>query len=124
MEELEADEKALREFIEEYRNEDPMHLYKVAEVLNKEHLSEEDIAYLDDELKSYVNSHKEIVTRTETIHSSEPTTGRNKYPGLMDGLYALDDVTLKTIKNEANRKGQKDLYNACRKVLRAHGINC
>lgn len=128
-EERQADEAALRKFIEDYRGVDVLHTLKVAMRLNKETLTDEDVAYLERELDNYVASHKEVVTREvrvpspATDHPITTGTGRGKYPGLLDGLYALSNETLKNLKNEANRKGQKDLYNACRKALRAHGIN-
>lgn len=124
-EERQADEAALRKFVEDYRGVDVLHTLKVAMKLNQDKLSDEDVAYLERELASYVASHKEVVTREVPVDRPVATaTGRGQYPGLLDGLYALSNETLKNLKNEANRNGQKDLYNACRKVLRAHGINC
>ena len=119
-EERQKDEDALRKFIEEWRGVDVLHLLKVAMTLNKETLTDEDVDYLNRELERYVQAHREV----KYIEKSEPAAPRGEYPGLLDNLYMLSDETLKALKNEAHRKGQRDLYNATRKVLRAHGYSC
>lgn len=126
-EELEADEKALRTFMDTYARVDILHLIRVAAVLNKDNLTEEDVDYLNRELKRYVDNHKEVVTREVKVPVDRPVeapTSRGSYPDLLENLHVLSIETLKALKNEANRNGGKDLYNACRKVLRAKGYHC
>lgn len=123
-EERQADEDALRKFIEDYRGVDVLHTLKIAMMLNQDRLSDEDVAYLEHELQAYVDEHKEVEERETAASEVEAPTGRGKYPSLFDGLYSIDDETLKDLKNQARRANQKDLYNACRKVLRDRGYNC
>lgn len=127
-EERQADEAALRKFVEDYRGVDVMHTLNVALKLNKDKLSDEDVKYLEAELQSYVDANKEVKTveRKVEVPVDRPinTSTRGNYPDLLDNLGCLSIETLKLIKNEANRNGGKDLYNACRKTLRAKGYNC
>ena len=123
-EELDADEKALRDFMDNYAHTDVLHLIRIANVLNKETLTEEDVAYLNRELQYYVERHKEVVTREVKVPCERPEPTRGAYPDLLENLYVLSIDTLKGLKNEANRNGGKDLYNACRKVLRSKGYMC
>lgn len=125
-EELSADEKALRDFMDNYASVDVLHLIKVASLLNKETLTEQDVDYLNRELKHYVDAHKEVVTRevTRTVSAPSATQSRGRYPALFENLYSLDVETLKEMRRQAARSGADDLKNACRTVLRHKGVSC
>lgn len=125
LEELREDEEALCEFARTWSDTDVMHLLKVADVLNKDNLTEEDVDYLNAELKRYVDKHKEVVTRTVTASAqNESCACRGRYPDLLENLYVLDVETLKEMKRQATRNGANDLKNACRTVLRHKGVSC
>lgn len=136
-EERQADEEALRKFLEDYRDVDVFKLHRIANTLNKAELTEDDIGYLNCEVESlvrrikaeavaeYVREHRsEHQARAERCVETEGGKKRGKYLSLATELESLDDATLKALKNEAQRKGLRDMYNATRKALRAHGYNC
>ena len=124
LEDLEADEKAMRAFAEEWAGVDVQHLTVVAERLNKPTLDEEDIAYLNNELQRYVAKHREVVTREVTREVPVRGTANTRYPNLVENLEVLDIATLKEMKRQATRNGASDLKNACRTALRHKGVNC
>lgn len=124
-EELEEDVKAMKQFAEDWAHTDIMHLTLVAERLAKPTLTEEDIAYLKNELESYVASHREVqVVERIVKEPSSKSEEKVRYPGLFENLYVLDIDTLKEMKRVATRSGANDLKNACRTVLRHKGVNC
>ena len=117
-EERAADEAALRKFMEEWNNVDVLHVLNVALKLNKETLTDEDVAYLKNELQRYVDANKEVVTREVTRTAPAPRATAE---------YELDCLsieTLKVIRREATSKGDNALKNAARRALRHNGVNC
>lgn len=125
LEELEEDEQALREFVRDWSYCDVMHLAKVAELLNSDNLSDEDVDYLNRELQYYVERNKEVVVKEVKVPvKASETPKRGKYPDLFENLNTLDSETLKAIKRQATRNGADDLKNACRTILRHRGECC
>ena len=121
-EELEADEKALRQFMEDYEGQPIMHYFQLAVKLNKDTLTEEDIAELNAELDSYISRNTKVEVREVPVPA--PASGRGKYENIPEELAGLSEESLRNLMNEAHRNGLRDLYNAVRKVRRANGVNC
>jgi hypothetical protein len=125
-EDLEEDVKAIRKFMEDWGHTNVMHLAVIAERINKPELTDEDVAYLNEELQRYVERNTKVITREVKVPVDRPveTAKRGKYPDLFENLYVLDVETLKEMKRVATRNGADDLKNACRTVLRHKGYNC
>lgn len=122
LEDLQADEEALKQFMHTWRDQNVMKLVSIAATLNKEKLTEEDVAYLKRQLDYYVDSHKKVERIEVPVKcDAQSESHRGQYPHLFETLYALSDETLINLKNESLRKNQKEMYNASRKVLRSRG---
>lgn len=129
LEELEADEKALREFASTHNMHEILEAVHVGEVLKKETWDDRDMEYIENILNSYINQavsedRRSRPTPTVTRTSTPTEATRGKYPNLYEQLNVLDVETLKEMKRVATRTGADDLKNACRTVLRHKGVNC
>ena len=111
------DEKALRQFINDWQSVDVLHVLNVALRLNKEQLTEDDVNYLKAELQSYVDSHKEVVVREVEKTVSVPARSNSCE------LDCLSIDLLKAIRREATQKGDDALKNAARRALRHNGYS-
>lgn len=124
-EECENDEKALYDFLVNFSNVDVKHLIEVASILNKDVLTEDDVEYLNYELKKYVERHSETKVIYKTVTEPAPEDKKkSRYPKLFDDLYEVDIPTLRYLMRTATRNHCHDLKNACRTVLRHKGVNC
>lgn len=121
------DEKALKNFMEEWKNSDIMGSLQVALMLNKPNLTPEEVSYI----KTYLGYELGRTIIKEKVITT-PTTKKGKYGAILDGLASLDTQSLKDIMVKARRakrhnpedSGSRDLYNATRSLLRARGIEC
>ena len=115
LEEMEADEEAMREWASTYNYTDVLRLINVTEILNKPTLDEYDIARLSSALDDYVDAHKEVEVRTVNAPTQRASAD-----------YELDSLsieTLKLIRREATQKGDLALKNAARRALRHNGVS-
>ena len=127
LEELEADEAALREWASTHNIDEVLEAVRLGEVLNKTNWDEDDVAYLERELTRYIDEAVAADRRNRPSTSAPARTApasAGKYPNLLENLHVLDVETLKAMKREATRNGADDLKNACRTVLRHKGVNC
>ena len=119
LEEMQADEEALRAFAASHNSYEYMELASVAETLSK--LSDEEVRAL----ASYIERHQEVkVVERKVEVPARAVESSSRYPALLENLHSLDIETLKEMKRQATRNGASDLKNACRTVLRHKGVNC
>ena len=116
LEDLEADEAALREFAATHNAYEYMNLAQVADTLA--HLSDSDI----DALARYIEANAEVKTVERRVEV--PARSSGEFRGLTDSDLAnyLTVDELKAIKSRANREGDLTVKNACRRALRRKGV--
>ena len=116
LEDLKADEEAMNAWVEKYGCCNIMHVVEVAEALSK--LSERDLAMVVDYVRESTPVQERVVERRVEV----PASGNVR--GLSDDQLAayLSVEELKAIKNRANREGNLDVKNACRRALRRKGV--
>ena len=116
LEELEADEAALREFAASHNSYEYMQLAQVADTLAK--LSDNDV----EALVEYIEAHQEV--RTVERRVEVPARSSGEFKGLTDDDLAnyLTVDELKAIRNRANREGDLTVKNTARRALRRKGV--
>lgn len=112
-EEREADEKALREFIEDWSQNDIYTIFKLAVMMNDPDITAEQMAYA-----------RKIMDHLDGKDVEKSTAPRNSYANLAEDLDMLDDEELRKLMNKARREDKRDLYNASRRIMRHRGYSC
>lgn len=120
LEEMQADERAMREWTSKYSYSDVIEAVTLGETLTKATWDENDVAKLSRALQSYVDANKEVRTVERTVTAPAPAARGGLSDSDLANYLTVDE--LKAIRNRANREGDLTVKNAARRALRRKGV--
>ena len=120
LEEMQADERAMREWTSKYNYSDVIDAINVGQVLAKPTWDENDVATLTRMLDSYVAANREVRTVERTVTVPAPAARGGLSDSDLANYLTVDE--LKAIRNRANREGDLTVKNAARRALRRKGV--